>query len=590
MRRRWATLWLGGLTLASAAPLWLFRYVPMTDAPNHLLAAFIAVHYTDPRFSFARYFTLDLTPRSNILGHYLMMLGLGLGLRPEDVLRVLATGIVLATVWALYALLRVARGEAQARLWFPLGIPLAYSWFFHQGFLNFTLSVPLALLTVAVAHQAGLWGTPHPVVRPAGRARWGYLALVMGLLYLTYLAHALGLALALLAGGVLTLVSLATSGAPLRERARAACRAAAPVLGVALVVWLTGRLNPNARGEASMFLTPPFVVWVPLSKKLAELRYGLLSFAPWREQLILLPAAALAVGGWLVGLRRPTPWHLATLAALALYFALPMGFWVPFFIYERFWLFAWLLAVVALPAWRAVPWRRVVQGSLTLVALAFLLNVANSYRIANRDLRDYATVLKALPDGTWAFPFTYHRQGRISPGRHFWAYAMMTSDVFIPMVFAEVYHPVQYRPTVNRPVPLRYEDGFFAEHARNRATLWVREDDPLMQAVVVPKLPRHGYRPAGRVGPYRVYRLTRWPPPVPPEARPHITPDVAAAYEVLLVFGVPPRDLEVEIQRYYRLAKRVGWARLYRRFGYAGPPRRFSQSIWGTNDAQGGRP
>ncbi len=27
------------------APLWLFRYVPMTDAPNHLLAALIYVSH-----------------------------------------------------------------------------------------------------------------------------------------------------------------------------------------------------------------------------------------------------------------------------------------------------------------------------------------------------------------------------------------------------------------------------------------------------------------------------------------------------------------------------------------------------------------
>ncbi len=576
-------------------PLWLFPYIPMTDAPNHLLAAFIAVHYTDPRFSFPTYFTVDLTPRSNILGHYIMIALLKLGLSPENTLRVLASLIVLLTVGGLYVLLRVARGREHARAWFLVGVPLAYSWFFHQGFLNFTLGVGLGLFTLAAAIHFGVWGPPNKDT--TYHVPVSGVLLVALLAYLTYLAHALGLALALAGGAALTVGELghallawspvgarhasphgALRAVPRRARrvwrvGEIALRALAPLVLLAAVVWLTGRLSPNARGEAGAFLNPPFIVWVPLSKKIAELRYGLLSFSPLREQIILLPAALLYLGAWLASLRWPSRWHLPALLALVLYVLLPMGFWVPFIIYERFWLFSLLLGTLALPLpdTRDLPSSRLkvkswqVRGVLLVTVLAFIANLSNDYRIANRNLAAYDRVLAGLPKGAWAFPFTYHHQGRISPARHFWAYAMMRQDVFIPMVFAESYHPVQYRSEVRRPYPLQYEDGFFAEHARNHATLWVKANDRLIQEKVLPKLRRHGYVQVGRFGPYLIFTLSTWPPPVPPEARPHVTDEVARAYDYLFVYGYPPAALTDEIEGYYRLEVESGLARRYRR-------------------------
>ncbi len=350
-----------------------------------------------------------------------------------------------------------------------------------------------------------------------------------------------------------------------------------PFLVRAARVVLAGKLSPNAGGEAGAFLTPPFIVWVPLSKKLAELRYGLLNYTPWREQLILLPMAVVYLVGWIASLRRPRIWHLPAPIAFLAYLILPMGFWVPFFIYERFWLFTLLLGALALPdladGMRQEVWKARRRNTLTaavfllllLPALLFLANLTNDYRIANRSLRDYDRVLDALPEQATAFPFTYHMQGRLSPARHFWAYAMMRKDVFIPMVFAESYHPVQYRPEVARPYPLHYEDGFFAEHAHNRATLWVREDDPLMQKVTLPKIGRHGFVRVGHIGPYGIYQLRTWPPPVPPEARPHIRPDVVSAYTHLLTFGYPPPALVQEIEEFYDLKVEWGLARLYER-------------------------
>ncbi len=568
------------LSLISVTPLWVFRYVPMTDAPNHLLAAFIIVHYHDPRFSFPAHFTLDLTPRSNIFGHYIMIALLRLGLSPETTLRVFASLIVLTTIWGLYALMRALRGSSYARFWFPLGIPLAYTWFFNQGFLNFSFSVGLGLFTLALGVHTRIWLGE----RKERRSR-DYLLLTL-LAYVTYLAHALGLALVMTGVAGFALGEIGTRllrRGGLRRAAAYVGRALTPFLILGGLVILSGKLSPNAGGEAGAFLTPPFIVWVPLSKKIAELRYGLLNYTPRREQFILLPMAIIYLVGWVASLRRPRIWHLPAPIAFVAYVILPMGFWVPFFIYERFWLFTLLLGALALPnltggvanlrgftarfwsANRARVLAAVVFILLLLPALLFLVNLTNDYRIANRYLRDYDRVLDALPDGATAFPFTYHQQGRLSPARHFWAYAMMRKDVFIPMVFAESYHPVQYRPTVARPYPLHYEDGFFAEHAHNRATLWVREDDPLMQKVTLPKIGRHGFVRVGQIGPYGIYQLHTWPAPVPPEARPHIRPDVVAAYSHLLVFGYPPAPLVQEIERFYRLKVQWGLARGYER-------------------------
>ncbi|NPA90359.1 MAG: hypothetical protein GXO55_02730 [Chloroflexi bacterium] len=567
-RARTRRLYLLLLSIVALIPLLPYAYLPLTDAPNHLLAAFIIVHYRDPHFRFPTYFTYDLTPRSNILGHYLMILLLRAGLSPQNTLRVFAGIIVLTTLGGLYLLLRVTRGPDHAAFWLPLGIPLAYTWFFHQGFLNFSFSVGLGLLTLALGLGLRIWGGNVGAGRPLRTWAMPYLFLT-GALYATYLAHALGLALVLTAvGGLLLAQSLPLLRKKhIRHLTLLLARGLLPFLLLALLIYLTGKLSPNAGGESQAFLSPPFIVWVPLSKKVAELRYGLLNYTPWREQLILLPLALLYLVYWLRTWRRPRPWHLPPLLALAAYFLLPMGFWVPFFIYERFWLFALLLGIVVLPlperTHRVRYWGT--RGLLLLMPLLFLLNLTNDYRIANGYLRDYDRVLEELPPRAVAFPFTYHHQGRISPARHFWAYAMMRQDVFIPMVFAETYHPVQYRPSVPRPYPLHYEDGFFAEHARNRATLWVRVDDPLMQERTLPKLPRHGYVQTGRIGPYAIYRLSTWPPPVPPEARPHIRPEIVRTYTHLLLFGYPPAHLVEEIERSYHLAVQWGLAKLYRR-------------------------
>ncbi len=563
------TRFLGSLLLLMLIilPLWVFPYVPMTDAPNHLLAAFIAVHYRDPRFSFPEYFTVDLTPRSNVLGHYVMILLLKVGVSPENTLRLFASLIILLSVGSLYALFRVARGREHARTWFWLGIPLAYTWYFHQGFLNFTFSVPLGLLTLAWGMRYGLWG--YTPTEDVGQIRMRGTLGVTALAYLTYLAHSLGLALVLTTVAALVVGEV---GVLLRKRrarilAKHLAWATLPFVLLAGIIVLTGRLSPNVSGEAGAFLSPPFVVWVPLSKKVAELRYGLFSFSPKREQWIMLPVAGILLLAWLSTWRHVSRWHGPYLLTLLLYFLLPMGFWVPFIIYERFWLFTLLLLPLALPGLRSRALRLAVQGILALCAFLFLLNVTNDYRIANRNLRAYDAVLDALPEHVWAFPFTYHHQGRISPARHFWAYAMMRKDVFIPMVFAETYHPVQYRPDIPRPYPLAYENGFFAEHAHNRATLWVRASDPLMQKVTLPKLAAYGYVRTGQVGPYWVFRLNTWPPPVPETARPHITREVATTYQVLLVYGYPPSYLIQEMEAWYDLQVEKGLARMYERKG-----------------------
>ena len=60
------------LILVNLLPIWLVRFPPLQDYPNHLLSAHIIAHYNDPNFDYAQNFIPSWRPIPNMLGTLLM--------------------------------------------------------------------------------------------------------------------------------------------------------------------------------------------------------------------------------------------------------------------------------------------------------------------------------------------------------------------------------------------------------------------------------------------------------------------------------------------------------------------------------------
>lgn len=129
-------------------PLWLVRYPPVVDYPDHLARSFILVHLKDPAYRFGGFYSSDWGPYP-YLGMDVLLVTLQHFLPAETAGRVLLSVCVLAVPIAGWWFLRQANpGHDELALWTLL---LSFSPFFLGGFINFQLGLALGFCTV------GLW-------------------------------------------------------------------------------------------------------------------------------------------------------------------------------------------------------------------------------------------------------------------------------------------------------------------------------------------------------------------------------------------------------------------------------------------------
>ncbi len=138
-------LLLAGLLLA---PIWLVKYPPLLDYPNHLARAFVLTHLHDPAVRFQQFYSADW----GLYPYLLMDLSL-IGLQrlfPVFLAgRIFLSFCVLALPLAAWFFLRQANpGENHLALWALLQ---SHNLFFLYAFLNFYLSIALCFVAV------GLW-------------------------------------------------------------------------------------------------------------------------------------------------------------------------------------------------------------------------------------------------------------------------------------------------------------------------------------------------------------------------------------------------------------------------------------------------
>lgn len=126
-------------------PLWVVRYPPLLDYPDHLARAFILVHLKDPSYRFGNFYSTEWGPYP-YLGMDLSLIALQKLMAARAAGRVLLSISVIAVPIAGWWFLRQANpGHDALALWTLL---LSYDPFFLDGFVNFQLGLAICFFAL----------------------------------------------------------------------------------------------------------------------------------------------------------------------------------------------------------------------------------------------------------------------------------------------------------------------------------------------------------------------------------------------------------------------------------------------------------
>ena len=417
-KRGWRRAALVLIGVALLAPLWLVRYPPLLDYPNHLASSFVLAHLADPAKQFNQFYTAEWGPYP-YLAKDVFLLALMRVVPAETAGRLFLSLCVLALPLAGWFFLRNANaGEEAQSLWV---LAVAYNLFFLYGFLNFALSLAVCLVTL------GLW--LRYLERPTA-TRWAIAAAaVLGL----YFTHLVGFGIA---GLVATFYCLAA-----RRKLRTMLRTWAMFApGVLLYLWLRWRI-PGPTGGVI------FRTWDDKLDSVFTVVHGYSGRLDW---LTLAALAAYFLLAWWRNseFRWNGRWGAVAVGFFAVYWVLPWGYGEGSDLDIRVlpMVFVLLLATVKIAArgWRLAP----------LVLLVFALrtvNVGQNFRAVQPELEGLARSFAATEPNARVFPIVESPDD--DPIRHefahFWAYGVIERGWRAPYLFdAPGLTPLRMRESV----------------------------------------------------------------------------------------------------------------------------------------------
>lgn len=386
-----------GLLALQLAAVWTTPFVPTQDGPVHLeIASALRSLWQDPHGRLASYYQLNPRPEPNLLSD-LLLSGL-LSVTSSRLAEKLLLSLLLMSLPAafFYCARAVHREPASILFLVP---PLGMGFFFHMGFHNFNLAVPLSLVTFGY------------FLRHADDAGWSWYAAFGTLLLVTVSAHAVPAAAVMLAVGVVTLRSAVlavrreddlTWWRVARERVLPVVLTSVPGAAM-LVVFASGHPRQGAAWVAP---------WTLLKRML--LLQPMISYDR-REHLVVAVYGLLLAGLMAIALARRARERdpagdallMIAIAFVALYFSMPNGLRGGGYFNPRLQLFAILFALLWLVA-RGAPAtvleRRATLGAGVAVTLGLLaLHVAAYHRLSG-PLEEYVSVGGRLPWGATVLP------------------------------------------------------------------------------------------------------------------------------------------------------------------------------------------
>ncbi len=433
------------------APVWIVKFPPLLDYPNHLARTFILAHLNDPAFHFREFYAADwgLYP---YLTTDVALIGLQKFFAVALAGRILLSLYVLALPLAAWFFVRQANpGNDQLALWSLLA---SYNVFFLWGFLNMQLSLALCLVVF------GLW---LRYVRRPGIALWCLLLIVVTVLYFT---HLMGFGLA----GLIVSAYALLARRHLRELLLS-WLAFAPGIGLHLL----SRLG-TAKGWSFEFR--------PFAEKIDELSAFMEGFSSRLDQFTVLALAACFLAAWWRNreFRWNHPWPVLTAGLFGLYWIFPWSYGVGTDADIRLLPFVFLLLPVVAGIGRRARLLAFVASALFLARTA---NVAYNFVSEQPELAGLARSFAKTAANARVLPIVEAKedvpQQRLYA--HFWAYGVIERGWFSPYLFAEKgLQPFQIRLDVYSP------DGFW-DLVYNQPPDWaqVQEEYDYVWAYHVPR-------------------------------------------------------------------------------------------------------
>jgi hypothetical protein len=420
------------LALAIAANLalvWTTRFIPAVDHVNHIASLHVLarLHARDPFFT--QYFAVKLSPVPDLLAEALWWTTLR-GLDAVTAGRVLLSLYIVALPLAFGAFLRRYAPRSVALV--MLAPLVTFNMHYANGSTNFVLGIPVFLLAcVALADVT---------TRP--RALVAFVALAA----LTYLAHVYDLLCLLGFAGVEALRLLVAARRGERPFEAPGALSRTTIATVALAALFALALRFVLGGDQEWTRSAP-TVFALAPQRAATFFYasvwprGALRarwLAPALAAVFLAPVVTLARRGGLRAALRWTPLGAAALYFLLTFFS-PANVGDEENIAQRFAVacFLMLFASVELPASRALS-----RGIFVTLTALFVAKWCDERAVSRRFDREASTL-----DARLIAPLPMH--ARVLPVLrfhdwdayrrlylHFWDYAVLERDAFVPNLFA----------------------------------------------------------------------------------------------------------------------------------------------------------
>ena len=390
-RDRWLAAAFAVCALATVLPIWIAKYLPLLDLPNHLSAVAVWHYHDDPKWDFQRFYDLNLVPLPYWAHYYTVHLLTYVTRSVEVANKIFLTAYALALPAGAWALAR-RFGRSP---WLALfAFPLVWNFNLGDGFIAYCAGfavVPPALVLV-----------DRHAVAPTGPRALAVAAVGT----LTYFFHLLAYALFLVTAGLVVLAQRD----PWKPRLLAL--RALPVLSCAGIgLWALHAAN-NMHFHRVTGVGRD-LIYDPVVERLAQLPDRLINFLPGRvDEIVVIVAVAcwLALAVTAAGTRcddadeRARPPHvwgpeLCFVGALALYLLSPRSMQRPFYwhmINGRFVVAIALFAALTLRG-PIAGWRRLLLVPVVVATLAYDVALCGAFREFNRHAAGFDEIVAEIP-------------------------------------------------------------------------------------------------------------------------------------------------------------------------------------------------
>jgi len=440
----------------SLAGIWLFRYLPLTDLPEYLLAAEALTAKAAGDTRYTEFFTIEFPTQPFGSSYFWFTSGLSFLLGAETATRIYLSIALAGTILGFALWLRAVEPSREIQA-LPATI-LLYGFFFQVGFLPFLFAMPFVFLALRVALD---------IPRAESSRRAGRLAVWLAILLLVvYFSHILAFAVVLLA--MLGQVLLFTG----RRRVWLLSLAALPSLW--LLTWFLATEPPTgmpAFDWSSIFLLFHFTsVLLPFNLVFDP------SLGIWRYHTETLLAWAMVVGvfaaAWWSGGRISRRLGAICLVLIVMWLLTP-EFHVTYPL-------AFFLAAAAPLGWHRKPLSSAVVVLACLLAAGGQLGRMVGFQSEARDLH---RVIESIPDAQRLQPVITDSESKWFASHAFFHAATwynFRKGGTNPYTVAHLLHfPLKYRKQVFPKLPGEWHaaDFDYAVHGRGTDYFLVRTSD-----------------------------------------------------------------------------------------------------------------